>query len=76
METIEDIVALFGGVRPMARAIDLPASTVSSWVIRNSIPDWHHESIFQAAQNLGLSLTVADVFRCSCTNNSGNGKPS
>lgn len=65
MKKIDDIIKMFGGIRPMARALETHPSTVSSWKIRGCIPDWWHQRIVEAAQKLGFELSVADVFQSS-----------
>jgi hypothetical protein len=62
MNYVASIIAAFGGVRPMARAINRPVSTVHSWKDRGSIPDEHKRDVLTTAQALGLNLGPADFF--------------
>lgn len=58
---VNKIVSIFGGVRPMAASLGLPASTVSSWKIRGSIPYCHLSHILRTAREAGLPLTASDL---------------
>lgn len=62
MSYVDRIVDRFGGVRPMARAIGKPVSTVWSWQSRRSIPDQHKAEILGAANLQGLALGPEDFF--------------
>jgi len=56
---IDDV---FGGIRPAARALDKPASTIQGWVEAGTIPQKHWEDIITAAAHFGHSLTPNDFF--------------
>jgi len=58
MSYVDQIVAAFGGVRPMAKAARCPVSTVQSWKSRGSIPDDRKSDIWAAAKEVGVNLTV------------------
>lgn len=62
MSYVDRIVEVFGGVRPMARRLRKPASTVSSWKDRGTIPDAEKPEVLAAAHADGLGLTPADFF--------------
>ena len=64
----EAIIALFGGVRPMARAlgaatgVSVSASTVQGWGARGRIPAQRQADVLAAARARGLDLSPADFF--------------
>lgn len=62
MSYVADIVAAFGGTRPMALKIGRAVSTVDSWKARGSIPDAHKAEILKIARSEGLPLTELDFF--------------
>jgi hypothetical protein len=62
MNYVSNIIKAFGGVRPAARAIKRPVSTVQSWKDRGSIPDESKGDVLAAAEALGLGLGRADFF--------------
>lgn len=39
------IIDLFGGVRPLAKKLDMAASTVQGWKLRNHIPVHYHDKL-------------------------------
>jgi hypothetical protein len=53
----EDIIARFGGLRPMSTKTDIPVTTIQGWKKRNSIPDNRMEEIRQAARKHGVDLS-------------------
>ena len=56
MSYVDHIVEAFGGVRPMAAAIEKQPSTVQSWKVRGSIPDEQKLLIWKKAQERGVPL--------------------
>jgi hypothetical protein len=52
----ERVIALFGGIRPMATKLAVPVTTVQGWKKRGQIPPNRHEAIRAAAQAQGLAL--------------------
>lgn len=62
MTYVDRIVVAFGGVRPMARKLGRPSSTVSGWIGRGTIPDAAKAEVLAAARLHGLSLSAADFF--------------
>jgi DNA-binding transcriptional regulator YdaS (Cro superfamily) len=61
---IKAIVSLFGGQHAMARTLELPQSTISSWVKAARIPSKRIPAIVDAATRLDLpvELTLVDFF--------------
>ena len=45
------MIALFGGVRPLAKKLDIAASTVQGWKLRDHIPEAYHAQLTQIAQD-------------------------
>lgn len=62
MSYVTKIITAFGGVRPMARALSSPVSTIHSWKARGTIPDDHKPTVLARARQLGLPLSEADFF--------------
>lgn len=60
MTYVSKIIEAFGGVRPMARAINRPVSTVKSWGDRGSIPDRQKAEVIARAEALRLPLGPSD----------------
>jgi hydroxyethylthiazole kinase-like uncharacterized protein yjeF len=64
----EAIISLFGGVRPMARALSaatgvpVSASTVQGWGARGRIPAQRQADVLAAARTRGLELAPEDFF--------------
>ena len=57
----ERVVARFGGIRPMARILDAPVTTVQGWKRRGHIPIQHHDEIRSAAQSNGIDLDLDEL---------------
>lgn len=57
-----NIIALFGGIRPMARKIGKKPTTVGSWKVAGRIPSKHQDEVLAAAKGLGIGLKPADFF--------------
>lgn len=55
------IFDLFGGIRPMARALEVPASNVSSWKRVGRIPAENQPHVLERGQELGLPVTAEHV---------------
>lgn len=62
MSYVEKIVHVFGGVRPMARAIQKPPTTVQGWKDSKSIPDREKPRVMEAAGEAGIVLKPEDFF--------------
>ena len=54
------IIAAFGGLSALARAIGAPISTVQGWKDRGTVPGRRHGEIIAAAGNLDIALAAAD----------------
>lgn len=54
----EVVIERFGGVRPMATALGVPASTVQGWKERGSIPEGRHVEIKRAFAGLGQESDI------------------
>ena len=60
--TPREIIDLFGGVRPMQKALDHShPTTVAYWFKKNHIPKWRRSEIMKAARNKRLKLTAATM---------------
>lgn len=57
----ERVIALFGGVRPMAAKLEISASTIQGWKERDSIPETRHAEILTAAEKHDIALDPADL---------------
>lgn len=56
-----DVVASFGGIRPMANKLGVAVSTVQGWRERGSIPAGRHAQIRAAAKKHGIQLEPAAI---------------
>jgi len=65
MNYVDNIIAAFGGIRPMAATIDKSPSTVHGWKKRGSIPDRQKRLIYGVAIALNLPLDVNDFLPMS-----------
>jgi hypothetical protein len=57
IENAEEVIKLFGGIRPMASKMDVPVTTVQGWKKRNVIPANRRGEVLKAAQNNNIDLT-------------------
>lgn len=46
---VEQVIAAFGGIRPMAAKLSVPVTTVQGWKKRGAIPAARHEDILKSA---------------------------
>lgn len=56
IENAEEVIERFGGIRPMAKKIDVAVTTVQGWKKRGVIPANRREVIIEAAQTHGVEL--------------------
>jgi uroporphyrinogen-III synthase len=63
IENAEEVIERFGGIRPMAKKIDVAVTTVQGWKKRNVIPGTRRAQVLQAAvaHNVDLSDILDDV---------------
>ena len=59
MNQVAFVIERFGGLRKLARALDIPSSTVSSW--GDYIPARHHPNVLSAAIRDGVPLTADEL---------------
>ena len=57
----QEIILLFGGIRPMANKLGVAVSTVQGWRERDSIPSARHEQIAAAADSHNIALDRAKL---------------
>lgn len=56
IDNAEDVINRFGGIRPMARKMDVPVTTVQGWKKRNFIPEDRVQEVVDAAAKHKVSL--------------------
>lgn len=61
MEQPLSIFTIFGGIRPMARAIGVQPSTVSAWKRVGRIPAEKQPRVLERAIALGLPVTAENI---------------
>lgn len=61
METAANLFDLFGGITKLAGELAEPISTVSSWKIVGRIPATKQPRVLEAAERLGLPITVENL---------------
>lgn len=57
IDNAEDIINRFGGIRPMARKMNVPVTTVQGWKKRNFIPEDRVQDVINAAQKHHVSMS-------------------
>lgn len=55
------LIEAFGGVRPLAKKLDLAASTVQGWKLRDHIPESYHHRLHNLIQEESLDVTNLDT---------------
>lgn len=53
------VVAAFGGIRPTAARLGVPATTVQGWKKRGAIPQARRADVLRAAREAGIDLAAA-----------------
>ncbi|MCW2396186.1 MULTISPECIES: carph-isopro domain-containing protein [unclassified Sphingobium] len=61
MERTQSLFDLFGGIRPMARAIGEAPSTVASWKRGGRIPAEKQPVVLKIGQGIGLGISADHV---------------
>jgi len=59
-----EIIARFGGIRPMAHKLGVAVSTVQGWKSREVIPESRHSEILAAAKRHKIDLDAEMLGRC------------
>lgn len=62
MTPVARIIDKFGGIRPLARALNRPVSTVQSWKDRGAVPHRRQAELLEYARAHGIELTPAEFF--------------
>ncbi len=57
----QQVIARFGGIRPMASKLGVAVSTVQGWRERGAIPARHHARVLEAARTEGFDIGPADL---------------
>ena len=52
----ETLIAAFGGIRPMAKKLKIPVTTIQGWKKRQAIPVNRHDEIEAGAKEQGITL--------------------
>ena len=60
MQIIQGIFDEFGGISPLARALNVPVSTAHSWK-KSGVPVWHRSAILDAARVLDKDLSLEAI---------------
>lgn len=55
------VVQVFGGVRKLARLLEIDPSTVSRWQTTGRVPSGMQRDVLQLAWQEGLDLTAHDI---------------
>ncbi|WP_237714092.1 carph-isopro domain-containing protein [Novosphingobium sp. Rr 2-17] len=61
MQHADNIFAIFGGIRPMARKLGEAPANVSAWKTQGRIPAQKQPHVLAVAVNLGLPVTAENV---------------
>jgi hypothetical protein len=57
-DNIETLIEKFGGMRPMARKMNVPVSTLQGWKKRNAVPEDRVQEVIQAAKTHNIPLNT------------------
>jgi len=58
-----EVIARFGGIRPMAAKLGIAVTTVQGWKERGVIPEARHEQVLAAAREHDIALTEEEISR-------------
>jgi hypothetical protein len=72
LKNVEPLINRFGGMRPMARKVDVPVSTIQGWKKRDHIPADRIDEITKAAKANQISMHGYDVQSGANENTSPN----
>jgi len=61
LKNVNKLINRFGGMRPMARKVDVPVSTIQGWKKRDYIPSERVDEIITAAKKNNVSMDEFDV---------------
>lgn len=61
MEQLTSVFDVFGGIRPMARALSESPSKIMSWKRTGRIPAQKQASVLSTAEALGLPVTAEHI---------------
>jgi hypothetical protein len=75
IENAEEVIKLFGGIRPMASKMDVPVTTVQGWKKRNVIPANRRSEVLKAAQTNNIDLTETIELSVANENEATSVKP-
>lgn len=75
LQNVETLINRFGGMRPMARKVDVPVSTIQGWKKRDHIPSDRIDEIVRAAKTNQISLDGFDVTANTANQNTAQAKP-
>lgn len=53
---IHQIIKDFGGLSQMSRKVNIPLTTIQSWLRAGKIPNWRHDYLEKKAQENGFSI--------------------
>jgi len=62
MTYANNIIQKFGGISSMAKALEVPFTTVSNWKRFGEIPSKRQRFILRKARELGIQLEPQDFF--------------
>ncbi len=57
IDNAQDVIEAFGGIRPMAKKMDVAVTTVQGWKKRNAIPAARIDDVYKAAEDHGIDLS-------------------
>lgn len=60
LENAGEIIERFGGIRPMAKKIDVAVTTIQGWKKRDVIPAARRDDVMKAAQRYNVNLAGVD----------------
>lgn len=58
-KAVDNVITLFGGIRPMSKKLNIPVTTIQGWKERGRIPQNRIDEIIEKAQEHDLSRAVS-----------------